>query len=45
MSIAIIGSPDYEMEVRDALRGVESDLDGRILGNDDRLGDRRLERR
>ena len=45
MSIAIIGSPDYEIGVRDALRGAESDLDCLFLGNDDGLGDRRLERR
>ena len=45
MSVANIGSPDYEIDVRDALGGAESDLDGLILGNDDGLGDRRLERR
>ena len=42
MSVSIVGSPENEMSVRDALRGAESDL---ILGNDDGLGDRRLERR
>ena len=44
VSVAIIGPPSYELDVRDVLLGAESDLDDLVLGNDDGLGDRRLER-
>ncbi len=45
VSVSIVGPLSKEFKVRDALVGAASDLDGLILGNDDGLGDRRLERR
>ncbi len=44
VSVAVVGPPSEQFKVRDALVGATSDLDGLILGNDDGLGDRRLER-
>ncbi len=45
VTIAVRGHPMMQLEVRDALVGAASDLDSLVLGNDDGLGDKRLERR